>query len=884
MIECRFCGKDQSERNIYCTECGESFYRTELPSRIAYETNGKVVIPFALVVDGADLLAIERIVVDGNLVHSYDIDSAANVVAPGDRKEASFEIPIPANLPWSFSPCFYCRLRGEERDFTPHESSIAVYAHPQLSVEDNLSVDPIHGYDISIPIRLVNDSYLTIETLSLFHGTRRIGFVETAGVALDHKGDVYKGLSVAFPSDLGPGPCEFELQVVGADRQVTKTLPVTVTYRRLPSVSYAWWRWTDEGERLIPFSPEVDVLTYYVPKGKNISRRLRVTVEPELDEKTTLSLIRMEPDLGNSKSLRIAEPISNEWRGENDFELVLSDLDSENDQELEFKIADKSQPGGRTQTPIRIRISQLDNTPYPVSVSLDFGTSNSCIALLLPDKKERIDVSRTIRAPVPIELYNREGLVNYDVHVMPTIVRVLAPGQLAFGRRALLTTQGKPVSKVKLGLRENKSERDVSLTPLELSAAFIEEVLRRCTEYLYDKAVHSCLIQRLVVSVPTMFMARWKRRIKEACEIAMQHLGVEDAQVTIVDEALATLRYYIALNQGDISPGLIMVYDFGGGTTDIAIVRAVADGNSFRYETVASGGSSTFGGNTVDHWILGYFVNASPAADESGVTIDLEPDELRVNLGLAEDVKMALNDKNVACDQIRQNFKLDAENSQRAFNDLSEMVKSKMVPLVSNMLDDVIGAMIRRVDSTEPLTIVLAGNASKLNGFPDIVTEALEVVLDRLGDGKIEFSRDSIRTLEEPKYAVSIGAFQSAILPPRDDSFRDIMTYDLLIQVTGELNHERVVRYGNYSYFRLIGRGESIPAQRTFALTELGIGRNTDPFTLFAFRTFGGKTVEPADPEKYDLPGRSAAIRYAVRFSVDETGEVDIELVEEGKE
>lgn len=237
-------------------------------------------------------------------------------------------------------------------------------------------------------------------------------------------------------------------------------------------------------------------------------------------------------------------------------------------------------------------------------IGIDLGTSNTCVGVVL-DGRPQVILDEKGRSTLPsVMALNRRGqffvghLAKAQMSINPTgtvhsAKRLL--GQKYSGRdvQRLIPELPFEISQlpddspgIKLG--------DNVLTPTEVSAAVLKKV-----KVLAENALNEP-ITNAVISVPAHFDNFQRRETKHAAEIA----GLEVSRL-INEPTAAALAYGYGAN----TPGMIAVFDFGGGTFDISILE-IGDGI---YNVLATGGDTFLGGNdfnnAVAHWAAERFNN-----------------------------------------------------------------------------------------------------------------------------------------------------------------------------------------------------------------------------------------------------------------------------------
>ena len=265
-----------------------------------------------------------------------------------------------------------------------------------------------------------------------------------------------------------------------------------------------------------------------------------------------------------------------------------------------------------------LQISEPGASPEPHArrhaVGIDLGTTHSLVA--------------AVRSGVAECLPDHDGEV-----LLPSAVRYLDGGRVAVGRTALAGAASDPkntiVSVKRLmgrGLADvDDSGRlaydfvddDVGMvrlstragvkSPVEVSAEILA-VLRQRAEDTLDAHLYGA-----VVTVPAYFDDAQRQATKDAAELA----GLQVLRL-ISEPTAASIAYGL----DNASEGLYAVYDLGGGTFDISLLRMTKG----VFEVVATGGDSALGGDDIDAALAAWAlqragVEASSAGDRRAATI-----------------------------------------------------------------------------------------------------------------------------------------------------------------------------------------------------------------------------------------------------------------------
>jgi len=228
-------------------------------------------------------------------------------------------------------------------------------------------------------------------------------------------------------------------------------------------------------------------------------------------------------------------------------------------------------------------------------VGIDLGTTNSLVA--------------DVRDGVPVVIRDKSG----DA-LVPSVVTAAPDGTVFVGREAqrrLLTEANRTVYSVKRfmgkGVDDVRDEAKLlpfriagetggvvriglgerEFTPPEISAFILRELKRRAEEFFAAQGEVDPEVDRAVITVPAYFNDAQRTATRDAGRIA----GLEVLRI-INEPTAASLAYGLDKRH----TGVIAVYDLGGGTFDISILR-VEDGV---FQVLATNGDTHLGGDDID--------------------------------------------------------------------------------------------------------------------------------------------------------------------------------------------------------------------------------------------------------------------------------------------
>ena len=241
-------------------------------------------------------------------------------------------------------------------------------------------------------------------------------------------------------------------------------------------------------------------------------------------------------------------------------------------------------------------------------VGIDLGTTNSLVAYV--DRgAPRVIPDAEGRALLPsIVAYTPEGvlvgdaarrqLVRNPARTIYSVKRLMGRGyEDVQGELAHLPFEVVPAAEV---VRIRVGEREV--TPPEVSAQILRALRQRAEAALGEK------VEQAVVTVPAYFNDSQRQATKDAGRIA----GLDVLRI-VNEPTAASLAYGLQ----KLAQGTIAVYDLGGGTFDISILR-VKDGV---FEVLATNGDTHLGGDDFDRVLVDWLledIRAGHGADLSG--------------------------------------------------------------------------------------------------------------------------------------------------------------------------------------------------------------------------------------------------------------------------
>src|ERR1700752_2069060 len=228
-------------------------------------------------------------------------------------------------------------------------------------------------------------------------------------------------------------------------------------------------------------------------------------------------------------------------------------------------------------------------------VGIDLGTTNSLVAFMQGESPVVIpgdDGSNLLPSVVALDQNNqavignaaRRHLIETPERAVYSIKRLMGRGVedvqeelKLFPFRLAEDLQPGEVLRIKLG--------DKTFTPPEISALILRQLKRNAERYFGEA------VTKAVITVPAYFNDAQRQATKDAGRIA----GLEVLRL-VNEPTAASLAYGLDKKQN----GMVAVYDLGGGTFDISILK-LHDGI---FEVIATNGDTHLGGDDIDNLLI----------------------------------------------------------------------------------------------------------------------------------------------------------------------------------------------------------------------------------------------------------------------------------------
>ena len=511
------------------------------------------------------------------------------------------------------------------------------------------------------------------------------------------------------------------------------------------------------------------------------------------------------------------------------------------------------------------------------AIGIDLGTTNSVMAVVREDVPEIIPMGtnddQVLRSAVYFSNISGQNHVSFGKEAIERGTEIGSTENFKFDFKRDI---GRPIA--------SDTPDHTRVNSIILSALVLNEFRKRA--YVVGQEIGQADgIKDAVITVPAYFTSDQRAATKNAGRIAGFNV------LRIINEPTAAAIAYAHTKNAQ---GNVLVFDLGGGTFDVTIMR-VAD---HAYDILATDGNSRLGGIDFDKRLVGYIMQE---LEKQGVNMTNLSEKEKIQLQYkAEQIKTSLS----VNDQALYEHYVNGQGygvliTQAIFNEITlDLLKDTEIKVQSTLQasglkwEDIDHILLvggsTRMPMIRQMIRLMSGLEPKFDLNPDtIVAQGASILADLIVNNEVSFSEHQDgKTTETDRVVVKdvtsqgigllfkknpnknysfVGDYYNSVVVPRNSVLPLAVTKDLFAVVDGQSKFKLRITEGNYENpfaVKILGQVEGQvpqPRQKGELLAQV----------TYAFDSEQIVTVTVSDPRS-----NTVVARFSVNAQVNQTQEV----------
>lgn len=345
---------------------------------------------------------------------------------------------------------------------------------------------------------------------------------------------------------------------------------------------------------------------------------------------------------------------------------------------------------------IAINIATGSLQKEEIIVGIDLGTTNSLVAIIHPETKQPVALKEHNSSSLVPSVIHFDGEGNITVGEAAKLLLIAEPQNTIFSAKRLM---GKSYTEIKENTSffsykviDDNKESLVKVqvgskfySPVELSAYILKELKQRAEHILKTP------VNKAVITVPAYFNDAQRQATRDAGKLA----GLDVLRI-VNEPTAASLAYGFGMQKEEEK--IIAVYDLGGGTFDISILK-ISNGI---FEVLSTNGDTYLGGDDMDNRVVAYWLQQNGLAlaslkenREFAQAIRLKAEAAKIQLSKKDNYEGELNGDLLTL-------------SKATFETLIKPMVDKTITCCSNALKDA-GLTIKDIQ-----VVVMVGGSTRV--------------------------------------------------------------------------------------------------------------------------------------------------------------------------